>query len=58
MAAGDASQTTPAQILHVFLYYTNCVHAISISVRVLLLILVYISYLMQKHFNVKKGAAK
>ena len=29
MTAGDASQTTPDQIMYVFLlFYTNCVHAI------------------------------
>ena len=28
MTAGDASQTTPDQIMYVFLLYTNCVHAI------------------------------
>ena len=33
MAAGDASQTTPEQISHVFLsYYTKCVHTFLIPV--------------------------
>ena len=33
MTTGDASQTTPEQIMYVFLlFYTNCVHAILIPI--------------------------
>ena len=35
MAAGDVSRSIPVQIMHTFLlFYTNCVHAILIPVRV------------------------
>ena len=42
LAAGEASQTTSVQIMHVFLwFYANCTHTILIPVSVLLLIGAY-----------------
>ena len=38
MAAGEDSQTIPVQVMHVFLFYANCEHAILIPVRVLYII--------------------